>query len=424
MMIFKKIKQMWVGRILLLSGLLFCFGGDLGAQSTGFWKPGPEVPAELTEEQVYPAGRKFPIGGFSGDVDRDMEAGFTIVGPVYSGKEERLAEAIAYDQPIIYPIGLDMNFLKRNDMPAVQMTPEEIREAVMQQVKEVADHDHIVWWYLVPEEMRTWRAKEMEYLDTAAAAIREADPKKRPIWMYDPNHRGASSMARIFQVTDIVGKGAYTNYAGKQDERIWIKWGMEQQAEAIKQGKKPGISLLVPEMFRNAEDSDAIRGWVRHDVYLGLLEGAQGVMIFSFGRRANFSHFGTYFDAYAEVAKELTEGEKLGEVFLFGERRKEIETKVIKGPKKVEMLFEASKVTTPIKYSTLQSADIALGENRYLFLVNSSNEEMEVEVTGVPDNARWEILFAEGALTGETNKGKIIQLGPLEVAGYRFTPTP
>ena len=45
--------------------------------------------------------------------------------------------------------------------------------------------------------------------------------------------------------------------------------------------------------------------WVRHDVYLSLISGAKGIVVFSGWRRPKFPAFDRYFEAYAECAREI-----------------------------------------------------------------------------------------------------------------------
>src|ERR1700704_6271336 len=59
--------------------------------------------------------------------------------------------------------------------------------------------------------------------------------------------------------------------------------------------------------------------WVRHDVVRGLIEGASGLVIFSFWRRPNFEDYETYFSAYARITPILCGAGDLGGALLLGE---------------------------------------------------------------------------------------------------------
>ncbi|MGE9289913.1 MAG: hypothetical protein ACQKBT_02915, partial [Puniceicoccales bacterium] len=301
--------------------------------SANFFSAGPVAPAELPADKLYPQGRIFPFGGFSGNVERDEASGFTTYGPVYRQNEHFLEQVEGSDLLAIYSVGIDMNFHERNGEPKLVLSDKEIREEITRQVKAVADDERIGWWYVTPEEIRFWYADELNYLEVATEAIRESDPLNRPIWMYEPNHRSKDALMKTTPFLDVIGKGAYVNYAGQKDTRVWVRRSMELQEEVIKDLRGDRFSILVPEMFREPEVEDLawIRDWVRHDVYLGLVAGAKGVVVYSLFPRGGFSSFPEYYEAYAEIAREVASEDGLGQVFLFGERRNDIRVKLEKG---------------------------------------------------------------------------------------------
>lgn len=70
------------------------------------------------------------------------------------------------------------------------------------------------------------------YLRIVSETIRAHDPRHRPVWMYDPNHRTREGLVATGRYLDIIGKGTYVNGAGYQDDRIWGRWSMEQETSA------------------------------------------------------------------------------------------------------------------------------------------------------------------------------------------------
>ena len=302
---------------------------------------------------VYPQGRLFPFMGYSGNPTRDARFGFSVAGPTYAADQENdLAAAEEAGLSFPYKIGIKMNFhAKAPDKPLV-LTPEQIRQQISDQVNKVVDRKTICWWYITPEEIRYWRKNEMDYLRVATEAIRAADPLKRPIWMYEPNFRDAASLAKTGRYLDIIGKGVYVNLADYQDSRIWVRWSVEQEVQAIGQLARSDdgrhrIPLVMPELCRDPADpteDHLIPRWVRHDVYLGLMSGAKGVAIWSLFRRPEVERtWPIWYDAYAHVAIDLTGRLGLGQVFLFGKRSGQFPVQIVAGSKEVELTKGASK---------------------------------------------------------------------------------
>ncbi len=373
--------------VVLLGVLLFATGA--GAQDD-FFAPAVVKGADLPADKVFPQGRLFPFGGYSGVAAREASNNFTLHGPVYGDANNSvIANAEAASMYAIYSVGIPMNFLEAGGRPALDLSEAQIVAEIKRQVDAVVDKDVIAWWYLTPEELRPWRTKEMRYLEVAARTIRENDPLKRPVWMYDPGHRTSKELAVTAQFLDIVGKGMYTNYSGQKGHRVWNRWTIEQQISAIDQSGRPSaIQIAVPEMFQEPapEDVAKIPAWVRHDVYLALVSGAQGVVPFSLAYRSGFSSqaWDAYYNAYAQTAHELNGAPGLGQVFLFGERRHDLHLTITAGERVVSPQLMPGVIDKVIEYPAVAMANIAYGSDRYLFLVNSSEEPVEVRIDGFP----------------------------------------
>ncbi len=422
----------------------------LGTAPDTFFKPAPEAPVDLPVDRLYPGGRQmlftfFSVGGsrmagkdapvgddgvLNGAFERYRKSGFEIFGPQYELNDRALADAKAHGMGVVYTIRYGENQIFHGK-PPVTIDPAEVRETVTRMVKEVADRPEIRMWYLQPEELRPWRKDEMAFLEAASKAIHDADPQKRPLWVYDPAHASAKRLASIAPWVDYLGKGMYANYAGMRENRVWCRWSMEQQEEAIAQSGAKAVSLVVPEMYHDSrhapltpEQIAQIPAQVRHDTYLGLVSGGKGVAIFSMRKRPSLPEeaWEAYYKAYAGVAGELLGGKKLADVFLFGEKREGIAIDVVEGPQTLELLFPSGGVKEPRSYPSVASLDLAYGPDRYLFLVNSANEPVEVMVGGLPYAvAQAESLFHQEA-SFPVGEGEFqIQLAPLEVRGYRFT---
>lgn len=234
----------------------------------------------------------------------------------------------------------------------------------------------------MPEELRYWKPAELEYLKIGYDAIKKADPRKRPVWMYEPGHRTATALAKLLPWQDISGKGMYTNYSSRMDERIWTRWTMEQQNEAIRMINSNAMSMAIPEMFQQppVDRIADIPAWVRHDAYSGLLNGAEAVVIFSFGRRKNFEAYQTYYQAWSDVARELTDPTlPLGTVFLRGEDLTPPRLQIDSGERKVTLLIDKKK-NEEVTYDALQVRCLQWNGSEFLFLINSSNKPMQVSL--------------------------------------------
>lgn len=384
--------------------------------SEAFFRPAPDPVRKYDRDEVFPQGRIFPAGFYGLNLGRDKPEGLTLIGPY--GREQNIEAAKKLGLKCTYTISLPMKFHSKEPL---ELTPREIRERIGEQVRAVAGHSEIVWWYLAPEELRYWRQNEITYLEVAADAIRQADPLKRPVWMYDPGHRDAASLAPTIKHLDICGKGMYTNYSAQRENRVWVRWTIEQEIKAIEQANPSAIPIAVPEMFQQPREEllPMIPKWVRHDVYLSLMTAAKGIMVFSGWRRPKFPAFDRYFQAYAECIRELNGPLNLGQVFLFGERRKDIRVRVFRGPSHVATAHEE-----PMEFPTVATLDVAHGTHRYLFLANSSNEPVRVVVKGLPRTA----IMAENLF--ETGDRRLVRPGqwepdlePLEIKAFRFSPT-
>jgi hypothetical protein len=431
--------------ILALSLHTMTIHGSIDASPEVFFKPAPLMPAEEVNDQLYPKGNLFPfsfysVGGGPRDpsvkggatllpeeemqaIFRDLtESGFQIVGPQYSLASRVFDDAKAHQLKIIYSVGLEKKEFRAIGQEVLPI--EEIAARIRKDVTALAENSSIVAWDLKPEELRPWRKNELDYLTLAVAAVRDADPLKRPIYHYCPGHYSAEGLAGIAPHVDLLGKGMYTNYSSQKTSRVWCRWSVEQEVEAIRQSGSSAIPLALPEMFQQPDESELslIPDWVRHDVYLGLVSGAKGVLVFSLRQRTEFPAWRAYFDAYRQLGRELLKGEKLGQIFLFGEKRGELAVEIIKGPKTTSFVFPSANIKEPIVYPSISWADIAHGNHRYLIAVNSSNEACTAIISGFPyDAVKAETLF-ESQPSFNIGEGEFeTDFKPLEVKIYRFS---
>ena len=404
-------------------------------ESDEFFRPALDSGADLPADSIYPPGRLFPFTLFSvgGSVASEEERqaamervkrdGFTMFGPQYELNHRLIEDAKKHGVKALYTVGLPMEFLSEKPL---DLTPEEIAQGIREQVRAAAASPEIGWWYLQPEELRYWRKKEMTYLDAATKAIREADPQKRPIWMYDPGHRNGEALAHTAKYLEVCGKGMYTNYSGRRDSRVWVRWTLEQELQAIEQANPKAIPIAVPEMFQQPDEAHLhwIPAWVRHDVYLSLISGAKGIVVFSMRQRDGFAAHEVYYQAYARAAREVSAEDGLGSVFLFGERRDDLALRVVDGPVTLALAFGDDPEKMRVEqYPSVSHLDVAYENSRYLFAVNSSCDHVRALVSGLPNQpvVADDVFGTEESITVENGTFEL-RFEPLAVKALRFEP--
>lgn len=240
-------RSKWMLAVALLLGVASQGVAQPGPSRERFFRPAPPVGEQLPENRIYPRGRQFPLSFFSvgGNssgagalseerkqtwMQRVASDGFTMFGPQYELNDRVLADAAEHGVKAIYTIRV----ASRKKLG--ELSPEQIRQRTREHVKQVLadpNSDRLAWWYVHPEELRWWKGHEIHYLEHVAETIRQTDPKDRPVWMYEPGHRDADALERTARHLDIVGKGMYTNYSGQVNDRVWVRWTIEQEKQAI-----------------------------------------------------------------------------------------------------------------------------------------------------------------------------------------------
>ena len=259
----------------------------------------------LPVNKVYPQGRLFPFSFYStgggsskkrGDMSQEnlrvadqkkiAAAGATMIGPQYELDRSILEDAKKLNVKAIYTLRLTIDgekvgkkYLRNLYKIKKNLDTAKIREAVRREIAKVGDSNLIAWWNITPEELRYWRKPEMDFLVTVATAIHDFDKKKRPAYLYDPGHVDAKRLSKSGKYTDIIGKGMYTNYSKMKNSRVYCRWTIEQELEAIKMiGDQKKVPIAVAEMFQQPAENELklIENWARHDIYCALAAGARG----------------------------------------------------------------------------------------------------------------------------------------------------
>ena len=401
----------------LMLAVLAAAGLTLPAMDFQDYDSGRDLPAD----KVWPQGRIFPFAGFqSRNLKKIKEDGFTVAGPGYGANVPKLRQQIKeLNFPAFYqivgiqdgkPVGMK-SFNNKEFKPDWQ----QIEASFAEQIRK-ADQEYpsILYWYIMPEELRWWKKNEMKYLELFHKAVQENDPKKRPVWMYIPNHYGPSSLRKYLPYLDIIGKGMYVNYSGNMLTRNWARWSSEGQQEAVK--KAPGkFAIGLPELFRDPpeEQEGRIGQWVRHDVFMTLACGAKGIVVYSLATRPQLRRtYPKYYAEYSKTAKLLTAPDGPGQIYLFGKICNDVRGEAV----------GAEQLTAKTGSNTYTSAPVKMTEHlyrgaRYLTIINSAEKPVKFRISGIPEHVTVEDYF-----TKEKVRSRAMELRPLEVRILKLQP--
>ncbi len=339
----------------------------------------------MGQDAFYPQGKKLLFSMYSlvePQLHSASASGLTAIGPYYgkANHKQSLANSQAGQLPVIYTAGTRLDFADANNFVI-----EDELELLGHDIATASKRPEIAAWALANEELRYWRVAEMEWLQQATKVIRNNDPYDRPIMMYEPNHRSANGLIKTSMYLDFVAKGSYTNYVGMKYKRTWLKWSIEQTVAAASATDSIPLALLwMARDQDNEADILSIQKWTRHDVYLSLVMGAKGILVFSgWNNRAGFKqHFQKFYAGYVSAAKELNGELNLSSAFLHGKKTNSVSLTVTDGP--ALQAFEYQE--TMHEYPTISWAEYELGGRHYLFVVNSAESQVQVKLSGLPQN--------------------------------------
>jgi hypothetical protein len=352
----------------------------------GLWFAWPLVARtaeHISNASFYPNGNVMLFSMYSlvePELSRARADGLTAVGPYYGDPDldKAIATAASAELPLIYTAGWRLDF-DATPNPNLDVELERLATAVA----DASASPQIAAWALANEELRFWRKAEMLWLENATRVIRDNDPANRPILMYEPNNRNSDGLEKTSQYLDFAAKGAYANHVGMTHKRTWVRWSVEQAViAAAKTDTVPIAFLWMAKDQENTEDEASIGRWAKHDVYLSLITGAKGIIVWSgWNRRAGFQKdFADFYDGYVTAATELNGELQLARVFLFGEAKLDISISVVTGPTTQSFDYQDNHY----EYPTISSAQLELDSKNYLFVVNSAEQAVTIEVNDLP----------------------------------------
>ncbi len=432
--------------ILLSSSTALC-----GASADDFFD-GPAV--QQGDPMFFGIYAVFPSDHGNDNVQKIADGHFTAAGPYFGAEHDPAISSTAFYNRINQnhshgmghvahvPMHPDVvndtdGFVRGDSMEAI---PESDLRAHVRTFLDVTlgspvANDTVAVWFVLPEELRPWRAAEMDYLQIVVEEVKAHDPLKRPVTMYNPNHRPAGQLETIVRLgLDWTMMGVYATDVTFDTRGARVRDGVDRILTAAQNTQTQPVAVFqlsqdyetadlrtLAENLGNISDAEAIKHVVRHDVYQGLVRGVRGVQVWSgCDCRAGLTTYSAQLEGYTSISTDVNGELALAEVLLSGERRDDLTATLLSGPATVT--HEGTTV------DTINMADIAYGDARYLFLVNSANSELSIEVGGLPTDVplRFEDLFNN---TPEMHLDPgaasfTLQMQPLEVIGLRFVPVP
>lgn len=287
--------------------------------------------------------------------------------------------------------------------------------------------DTVARWSVLPEELRYWSSEDLRYLrivnETVKLVETEFGQTNRPLWLYQANHRTSEQLAIPGEYQDAITKGTYlTTRNPRGTQRAgYAMWSFDQIASAAGQlGVLPQAVLQLYENFSDpltGTSAEEIRRVLRHDTYLALVRGIDSLNVFSmWENRPGLTTHNEQFEAYGSVAQELTGPLDLQKVFLFGELRDDLDIAIVDGAATFNYTHTDG---SEHEFPTLNTLNVALGDQRYVVLVNSTESIMQVRVTGLPAHYVADDLFA-GTSTPGSAQSAFFTLDKLGVKVLRY----
>ncbi len=370
----------------------------------------------LEPPSIHPAGEVFPVVLYSVAADRLAEVPAGALVQTYGDGDTQLAYAeiaTRHERASMTQVG---TYYVDDEDPPEATTEEEVTRVVARRSALPAGG----WWAL-PEELRYWRANELQELQDLYGWLRVHDPHQAPVFMYQPNHRTAAALAETVPWLDVIGKGAYTTYAGQP--RAWIRYQLESTVESITlAGFQVGadhlsgdkLPLLVAGLWA---DNPGTAEELWHDVWSGIASGAQGVSLFSHHHGLDPAS-GDGLDGFVAAAELLLEGDApLGPAILGGEPVPGLSVAITAGPTETEA-FTPVDEPEPFQYGCVNLRGWDHDGQRLVVAVNSCTEAVSATLSGLGDTEAWTVLTEDREVTSAG--GSISEdFAPLGVHLYR-----
>ena len=306
--------------------------------------------------------------------------GFTAAGPIYVDTPGYIETCVKNEIPIVITIDLRNIVVFSTAKDFININEKQVETEVSYQVERALALNPIVFgWYVLPDELRTWRANEMYFLKTVSNTIRKYS--NQPIISYSPNNRDSLALKIIADNgIDYIGKQAYVKFNINQNRTI-IKYAIKTATRAYnllenKTRFAVGTFLMLAEDPFSASDDKYISMLARHDIFIACAHGAEFLIVWSLFRRPivhrtyDIQYYG-YVNAIKEINKEVLRFKNqtfsLAEIFLNSKKNR-----------KIENLYH-----THIEYEITSNLKLTLD-------INSANHAIKIENATL---ARFEVKY-------------------------------
>lgn len=261
------------------------------------------------------------------------------------------------------------------------------------------DRNLYAWEF--PEELNPNTTNETAVLKKFSDVVQQYDSQRRPRYMYVASHVNESRIKKTVPYLDLVGMSVY-RYGHRPPP--WIRWRMETTIKAIydsgrsvgpnyRGGQKTPIAVM--ELFRSYSYQipfsyeEAV-----HDVWAALVAGARGIMIFSHSRINDDSRLRETWSGYRKAVGDLL-AHNLDNVLLWGSQENSANLSVKSGPAYTDYFYTYPSKTEKIRLPSVAMREIDYNGYKYLFLVNSNQNRVVVEISNLKNALGYgEILFS------------------------------
>ncbi len=285
----------------------------------------------------------------------------------------------------------------------------QIEVTVLVAINDPVLNNRIVAWHLGPEELRHWEPREKELLQRIYTTVKKLDPLQRPAWMYNPQNSGVGNLAQMGPWMDALSMGIYPHRSNNDHGRIQVRHALKQMTTA---NALLGYSVLgftkrvlpVLEMFEDLDypyseaDATLIPTFVRHDAYAAFANGADGILILSMGFRQGFSNYSTYYDAWVDVAQQLTVL-GLSDVFQHGQVQNTAIATVTSGESEIDFNFNFNfnfnLFDFDETYPSLSVREWVFDGKTHVLVVNSSEGEVSFQLDNITPTIYRDIFTQE-----------------------------
>lgn len=405
---------------------------------------------KLPADGIYPLGQIMPISGYSSNgkqLIRMKNAGFSMDGPHYHStgkymmKNWESAEATGMKN---YYRLRDVGGKHWPDLFQLMKTPEKralLEKRIVAMINSVLSNaklnSNVSAWYGFQEEpiyrSQTPVDKQREYMEFVHDIIKKTDTKKRPLYISERTDSSLENMMGNSCFQDGSMKQNYLikrNGYGDDSEMRYIihQWALDQVKTASEADKrcpsytgKPRAAISTLPMFRDPDNTEkrnekSLRRWITHDIYTQLAAGIDGFALYTWSKNPKWSQKtkalqeSIYMDVFGQFTKS-----GLGEVFLWGDDRDDIQIEITEGPATIRWRKGINWFTSP----SIQMRNIQHGKKRYILLVNSSKEVVRPRLSGFPSGLK--IIDILSQKTDRLKSSITPTIQPLGIQMYKIT---